>query len=275
MGAAIVVTRPAPECERWVARLQAAGRPALALPLIELRALAPPWPTLGSANALEVPAALMFVSAAAVRYFFSSDAQGLAVAARLRSGQARAWVTGPGSARALLDAGIERRLIDLPALDAQELDSESLWAVVSPQAGPGFAVLIVRGRDAHSGVLGRSWLADRLVGAGAELAQCVVYERTRPAWGAPQRDLARRAAADGSQWLLSSSQALAHLQALMPGQDWRAAQALVTHRRIAQAALETGFGSVAKLDPGLRKLLASIESSDESGEFTANRFDSG
>ena len=271
MGASIIVTRPAPECAQWVARLLACGRQAEGLPLIELRAMAPPWPSLGSRKALQTPAAMMFVSAAAVRYFFSTDAQGQAAGAHLRSGQARAWVTGPGSKQALLEAGIDRGLIDQPAKDADELDSEALWSAVSPQLRPGFAVLIVRGRDADSGALGRNWLADRLLLAGAELAQWVVYERTRPIWESRQLELAKRAAADGSAWLFSSSQALAHLQALLPGQDWRAAKALATHSRIAQSARAAGFGSVALLDPELRSLLASIESSNESGECAATR----
>lgn len=271
MDASIIVTRPEPECEQSVARLLAAGMQAQALPLIELRAIAPPWPRLGASQSFSAPAALMFVSAAAVRYFFSANAEGLAAGERLRSGQARAWVTGPGSAKALLDAGIERRLIDLPRADADELDSEALWACVAQQVRPGFDVLIVRGRDADSGALGRAWIADRLLEAGAELAQCVVYERSRPVWGAAQLELARGAAADGSQWLFSSSQALAHLQALLPGQDWAAARALATHSRIAQAARDAGFGSVALLDPQQRSMLASIESSNESGECAATR----
>ena len=271
MGASIIVTRPAPECEQWVARLRGAGMQAQALPLIELRGMAPPWPSLGSRQALQTPAALMFVSSAAVRYFFSANTQAQVAGAHLRSGQARAWVTGPGSAQALLEAGIERHLIDQPAKDADELDSEALWAAVAQQVRPGFAVLMVRGRDADSGVLGRTWLSERLLEAGAELAQQVVYERTRPAWGVPQFDLARRGATDGSQWLFSSSQALAHLQALLPGQDWREASALATHSRVAQAARDAGYGSVALLDPELRRVLASIESSNESGECPANR----
>lgn len=271
LGAPIIVTRPAPECAQWVARLRAGGMPAQALPLIELRAVAPPWPSLGSHQVLESPVALMFVSAAAVRHFFSANAQGQAARARLRSGQARAWVTGPGSAQALLDAGIRRGLIDQPAKDADELDSEALWAAVSPQIHPGLAVVIVRGRDAGSGALGRSWLADRLTESGADLAQWVVYERTPPRWEAAQLDLARRAATDGSLWLFSSSQALAHLQMLLPGQDWRAARAVAMHHRVEQAARDAGFGSVEPLDPELRRHLASIESSNESGECADHR----
>ena len=271
VNAAIIVTRPQPECGHWVARLRAGGMQAQALPLIELRALAPPWPSLGEGQALQAPQALMFVSAAAVRHFFSAPGAAHAAGLRLRAGQARAWVTGPGSAKTLLEMGIEQRLIDQPATDADELDSEALWSVVAPQVRPGFAALILRGRDAGSGALGRAWLADRLAQAGTELVQCVVYERARPLWSEEQLQMAARASAEGAQWLLSSSQALANLQALLPQQDWRAARALVTHSRIAQAAREAGFGSVAGLDHELRRMLASIESSDESGESAAVR----
>lgn len=271
MGAPIIVTRPEPECGQWVARLRGAGQQAHALPLIELRAIAPPWPSLGSSQSFSAPAALMFVSAAAVRYFFSANAQGRAAGTRLRSGQARAWVTGPGSAKALLDEGIEPRLIDQPTRDADELDSEALWTCMSHQVRPGLGALIVRGRDAGSGALGRAWFADRLLEAGADLAQCVVYERARPVWGTAELERVQVAAADGSQWLFSSSLALAHLQTLAPGQDWRAAYALATHSRIAQAARDAGFGSVELLDAQRRGVLASIESSNESGECAATR----
>ena len=65
---------------------------------------------------------------------------------------------------------------------------------------------------------------------------------------------------DGSLWLLSSSQALEHLCAALPGQDWRQARALATHPRIAQAARNAGFGEVRECRPALADVAASIES---------------
>lgn len=275
MQSQVIVTRPAVEAGVWLDGLRAAGLQATNLPLIETRALARPWPVLGAAAAQIDPAALMFVSAAAVRHFFADDGAGQAfgghpaLCAGLRAGRLRAWVTGPGSAQALLQAGVPQAALDAPTQDAAELDSEALWAVVSPQVCDGFRVLIVRGRDAQGGDLGRSWLAGQAALSGAEIAQCVAYERARPPWTDAQSALARASAIDGSIWLFSSSQAVAHLEALAPGQSWRAARALATHPRIAHAARGAGFGAVAQTKPSLSAVLASIESFDESGDRAA------
>ena len=74
------------------------------------------------------------------------------------------------------------------------------------------------------------------------------------------RDLATAASRDGSIWLFSSSEALAHLRGLLPAVDWHAARAVATHERIAQAAREAGFGRVGLASPRLADLVASIES---------------
>jgi uroporphyrinogen-III synthase len=67
----------------------------------------------------------------------------------------------------------------------------------------------------------------------------------------------RRASTDGSIWLFSSSEAIAHLPI---GLDWGQARALATHPRIAQAAREAGFGQVLQSRPALPEVLASIKS---------------
>ena len=72
--------------------------------------------------------------------------------------------------------------------------------------------------------------------------------------------LAQAAAADGSLWLFTSSQAVAHLAARLPRQDWRQARAMATHPRIAQAARDAGFGVVWESRPRLEEVVASIES---------------
>ena len=53
---------------------------------------------------------------------------------------------------------------------------------------------------------------------------------------------------------------LLHLHAQLPAQDWRAARAVATHPRIAQAATDTGFGVVCLSRPALPEVVASIES---------------
>ena len=120
----------------WVERLRARGVDALALPLIAIdaapgaAALQDAWQRLGAYRAA------MFVSGNAVRHFFAQRPPG----ARF---DVRAWAPGPGTAEALRREGVDDALIDGPALDAAQFDSETLWLRVAPQVRAGDTVLIV------------------------------------------------------------------------------------------------------------------------------------
>ena len=81
-----------------------------------------------------------------------------------------------------------------------------------------------------------------------------------PQWTPQQRELARNAATDRSLWLFSSSEAVANLQQMLPGQSWQQARALTTHARIAAKAEAAGFGLVLQSRPTQDEVLASIES---------------
>ena len=83
--------------------------------------------------------AVMFVSGNAVRHFF-----GQRPAAAPWPVRTRAWATGNGTSEALRDAGVAPFLIDSPAADAAQFDSETLWQQVGGQLKPGDKVLIVR-----------------------------------------------------------------------------------------------------------------------------------
>jgi uroporphyrinogen-III synthase len=88
----------------------------------------------------------------------------------------------------------------------------------------------------------------------------VAYQRGAPRLAPAEVALAQQAAQDGSVWLLSSSEAVAHLSEALPGQHWGAARALTTHPRIAEAARAAGFGTVGECRPALEDVVASIES---------------
>ena len=88
----------------------------------------------------------------------------------------------------------------------------------------------------------------------------MAYQRGAPRFSAQEVALAQQAARDGSVWLLSSSEAVAHLAEALPGQHWGAAHALATHPRIAEAARAAGFGTVRECRPALEDVVASIES---------------
>ena len=124
-------------------------------------------------------------------------------------------------------------------------------------------MLVVRGTEAGTAPTegtGREWLAQQLQAAGAQAEFVVAYTRGAPVFTPAQQQLVSAAVAGGTLWLLSSSQALAHLRAALPQQDWTAARALATHPRIADAARAAGFGAVHECRPALEEVGASIES---------------
>ncbi len=249
----VIVTRPAREASRWVEDLRAAGLDAVALPLIEIAPPEDPAPVDAAGQRLKDYQALMFVSAAAATHFFRNARAGAAAHVRF-------WATGPGTTRALRDAGVPAAAIDAPAADAAQFDSETLWPLVRAQVRPGMRVLIVRGGDASGQPAGREWLAQEIAAAGGACDAVAAYRRLVPALGDEARQLLS-AAADGSAiWLFSSSEAISNLRVLAPAIDWRAACALVTHERIAQSARAAGFGQVRVSRPSLSSLIASIES---------------
>lgn len=268
-----LVTRPAGEAQRWVSALQRQGWQAEALPLIEIAPAADPQPLRQARARLGDYDALMFVSAAAVEQFFAdrpwaetgqrADAAEAEAAAQ-PGAWPRCWAPGPATARALLAAGVPQQRIDQPDAGAEQFDSESLWQAVGPQVGPGHRLLIVRGQSdgaaASPAGNGRDWLASQCREQGGRIDWCVAYRRRAPAWSAPQRELAQAASQDGTVWLLSSSEALDHLSALLPGVDWSRARALATHPRIAQAAARLGFGLVQTSRPALDDMLLHLES---------------
>ena len=263
----VLVTRPAEAAAAWVARLARHGIAAEALPLIQIT----PEPASGAiAQArqhLQRYAAVMFVSGNAVTALLGPDSIDFkrnSAASPVHQAQeaieTRAWSPGPGTTQALAAAGWPRARIDEPAVDAAQFDSEALWAQVAPQVRAGLRVLIVRGGDAAGRLAGRDWLALRLQQAGVQVDQVLAYRRAAPVLGTAQRARALAAASDGTLWLFSSSEAVANLRHGLPAVDWRAARALATHPRIAQAARDAGFGTVQDTRPALADVVASIES---------------
>ncbi len=265
----ILVTRVQPQAQTWVELFHAQGHDALAMPLIEVRGLADACGVRAAWQQLPTYLAVMFVSRHAVDFFYKEN-KPLALNSYAQAAiKNRAWSTGPGTARALLDNGMAAPLIDTPSAQAGQFDSEALWQLVHTQVKPGDKVLIVRGNslnadgsllDENDAGVGRDWLAQHLLDAGARVDFVVAYQRGAPIWTAAQREVAVVGATDRSVWLFSSAEALGHLQSLMPTQDWSAARAVATHPRIAAAARGLGFGVVLQARPVADNVLASIES---------------
>lgn len=249
----VLVTRPRREALHWCELLRARGLFAEPLPLIDI-APADPAPVAQAWARLAACRAAMFVSANAADAFFAARPDGMRWPA-----ETRAWATGPGTARALREAGVPPRVLVAPPFDAPQFDSEALWRLVGHDDGlAGAQVLIVRGLDAEGRLAGRPWLATQLEAAGAQVHALAAYARCLPQWDGATR--ARAVAAKDALWLFSSSDAVRHLQLLMPQADWRATRALATHARIADAARAAGFDPVETVRPGLDEVVASIES---------------
>jgi uroporphyrinogen-III synthase len=259
----VIVTRPAPDAQRWVDQLQQRGISAEALPLIEIASA----PDMSAARAawshLDDYAAVMFVSGNAVEHFFALRRSGSEPSAQdLASfSSVRFMAPGPGTAQVLAAQGVPAAQIDTPPADAAQFDSEALWQVIGQRDWAGKRVLIVRGKSGHSGTsdtaaTGREWLARQLESAGAAVDFVVVYERRAPHFTPAQLQRIAASQHDGSVWLFSSSEALAHLP--QPA-DWSRAKAIATHSRIAHAAQAAGWGVVIESRPALDDIVASIE----------------
>lgn len=259
----LIITRPQPEADQWTAALQALGCPAQALPLLQIGPCTAPAAQQAVERALSRLAdyqALMLVSGNAVRYLWPRLA-GLALPSGLRC-----WAPGPGTRQALLDCGVDGAVIDSPAAESSQFDSEALWQIVAPQLRPGLPVLIVRGSDsaeerpAPAQGSGRQWLAQQLQARGIGVDFAPVYCRSAPP---PNPQLLTRLQQLHQQqaiWLFSSSECLANLALLAPSLDWSRSTAITTHPRIAAQAQRLGFGRIVPSKPTQQDIRASIES---------------
>ena len=236
----LVLTRPLAQAADWLQRLAVVGVTATSLPLIEIVAAD------GQAADLawqDLPAAglAMFVSPNAVQQFFASRPAGQGWPARTL-----AACVGPGSARALLAAGVPAEQIVQPPANSASLDSEHLWPQLSHLSWTGQRVLMLRGGG------GREWLADRLREGGAEVRFYSVYQRRCPQLDAVDRALLDAVLAEPGRyvWLFSSAEAIGYLQQLVPaGQDWSGKRCIATHERIAERARLLGLGRVVLTRP--------------------------
>jgi len=261
-GPTVVVTRPQPQADAWVAGLHAAGVAAVALPLLEIRPVADQAPLsavaedIAAVSGLNLPgdatrrwqALVMFVSPnAALQWFQATDGS-------------RAWpeavcaaATGSGTVAVLRAHGVPLHCIVAPA-EGEGHDSEHLWPHLATQRWRGLRAWILRGNG------GRDWLADQLTADGAIVQRVQVYERALPLPDARFLSLADMALATPTayRWLLSSSEAVAGLPRLLPRADWSAATALVSHPRIAERARQIGFGMVRLVPPGMDAVVDAV-----------------
>jgi uroporphyrinogen-III synthase len=242
----LIVTRPQPESDQWVQGLARSGVNARALPLIDIVQLRSPELELARSQLPQFQA-IMFVSPAAVRAFFAEHVQLSTVT------NTRFLATGPGTVRALKQAGVSPRWIDAPAADAPRFDSEALWSLIAGRGWAAERVLIVRGQGDGQG---RDWLANQFEQAAAMVHFVLAYERRLPEWTPSDRALAALSTTDASAWLFSSSEAVLNLLRLMPDTDWSQVPCICTHERIAQTTSNLGFQRISLCRPALQDVAA-------------------
>lgn len=278
MPVPLIITRPAEPAHAWQAALQPhlPGTPCHVLPLIAIAPVAasqlrPYWQALAQWHAA------IFVSPAAVEHFFAAQAH---AAQHWQAHGLRAWAVGPGTRRALLQAGIPAQQIDSPPDDAPQFDSEALWPHIQPQLAAclrsGKRILRVRGADhdpasaaAPEGLgagkachpsSGRDWLGAAIRQAGVGVDSVAAYCRQPPVWQAQQAQAARALAGQPAVWLFSSALAVRYLARQLPDMGWAHAHALTTHARIAQQAQALGFGRVLTCRPTVQDVAHSLQS---------------
>lgn len=254
----VVVTRPQPQADTWVADLQGCGLDAAALPLIAIGPPVDPRPVQQARDDLAALRMLVFVSPAAVAGFLDA-------AAITWPAGTLAAAPGPGTAQALRSHGVPQAYIVEPAADAGQFDSESLWAALGarPDAASwqGQRVLLVGGSEGEQ-PSGRQWLAQQLREAGAQVEPLVAYRRTAAVVDDEGQALLKQIAADPQAyiWLFSSSEAIGHLEAAASPDlaCLRAATVLATHPRIAERARAAGFASIIGARPALDDIVATL-----------------
>ncbi|MBB3226143.1 uroporphyrinogen-III synthase [Luteibacter sp. Sphag1AF] len=223
----IVVTRPAGTASPLVRRVRSLGGVAITVPGLSLRAVDDAVATGELLAAALTGDIVLFTSPAAVR--FAAAVHPLATSARVLA-------VGYGTARALEQAGVSGVICP-----TQSQDSEGVLALEALREIAGKRVALVGAPG------GRGLIRAELKARGAQLNEVHVYHR-----GAPRLDgrhvnpllkLSRRAAV-----MLSSADALDHLQRALPAPAWRrlvASVAVVSSERLAEAARAAGFTRIA------------------------------
>ena len=250
----ILVTRPAAQATLWVQALAQHGITAQALPLMAIAA-APDTAAVAAAwHQLPRYRVVMFVSANAVVQFFAQRPAHMAWPAAVQAAS-----PGPGTTRALKEAGVLTAQIVEPAPDSAQFDSEALWQTLRQQDWHHTSVLVVRGDG------GRDWLANTWRAHGAQVDFVAAYSRVPPPWDASAQTLLVKALEEPAShlWFFSSSESIDHLMAHLARRSLTLplhTRALATHPRIAQRAQTAGFTTVWQSLPTLSAVVACIQS---------------
>ena len=250
---AVVITRPRAQAGALAQAVEALGRRAVVLPLLEIAPLD---------DTSILRAALAELPSYALVAFVSPNAVDAAFA------HVGSWprtvplaVLGEGSRLALARHGLtEANATIVGPVDPTRSDSEHLLAALDLAALAGKEVLIVRGES------GRELMADGFRAAGAEVTVVPAYRRTVPAMSDALAAQLRALLGTPNDWIITSSEAMRGLFALLdeldPGcvSQMRDQHVIVPHARIAATARELGMSQVTLTGSGDERLLAALQS---------------
>jgi uroporphyrinogen-III synthase len=249
----VVITRPRAQGEALARGVEALGFEAVLLPLLEIHPL-PDQSALKRVLAGVADYALVaFVSPNAIDAAFAHIA-------RWPDGVALA-VLGDTSRACLAGHGVDDANATIYSPRGAASDSEHLLHAIDPAMLAGRKALIVRGE------MGRELIGDGLRAAGAEVTTVAAYRRRVPDLTPELAATLSRLLARRNDWIITSSEALRGLLALVAQLGGEALvakmqqqQLIVPHARIAETAGSLGLTRITLAGSGDAALLAALQS---------------
>lgn len=250
----VIITRPRAQADALARQVRALGRPVEILPLLEIFPLADQSTLIATLARLDQFAMVAFVSPNAIDAAFAHIARwpgGVTVA-----------VLGEGSRAALAAHGVDdgnTRIVS--PRDPARSDSENLLQTLDLAGLKGRQVLIVRGES------GRELMADGLRAAGAVVTTVAAYRRSVPPMTEALRLRLQRLLERPNDWIMTSSEALRGLMALVADlgdpeyvAKMQQQRVIVPHARIAETAASLGLSRLTLCGSGDERLLAALQS---------------
>lgn len=254
MTDAVVITRPKAQAQALAHQVAQLGREVVLLPLLEIFPLDDQSALIATLADLRRYALVAFVSPNAIDAAFA---------------HIPAWppevtvaVLGEGSRAALAAHGIDpSNTTIISPKDPSRSDSENLLQTLDLPSLAGKEVLIVRGES------GRELMADGLRAAGASVTKVAAYRRSVPALSPPLREQLQRLLDTKNDWIITSSEALRGLFALVNAlgnpeyvAKLQQQRMIVPHARIAETASGLGITQLTLCGSGDERLLAALQS---------------
>lgn len=252
----VIITRPRAQAEALARAVAALGREAVVLPLLDIEPLLDQSALKQALAHLDDYALAAFVSPNAIDAAFAHiDAWPPAVAI---------GVVGEGSRAALAKYGVDERsaTIHCPA-QGEASDTEHLLRAIDLKGLAGRRVLIVRGES------GRELMPEAFAAAGALVTTVAAYRRATPTLSPELAERLRALLATPNDWVITSSEALRGLAALVRELDpvdgvvkLQQQHLIVPHARIAETACALGLTRLTQAASGDAGVLAALQSQE-------------